>query len=152
MTFVEAATVPRTFVGQGDRLRLPYPSYILYRSLAQIQGARSEEILFEPDWTLGDKFAAAGDRLRQRAPRALDLAIDTRGLSGVVEYNPGDLEVRSKFSRYQLAYSDALVKCSTPVAPWYVVPSDRKWYRNWVVARLLLEALRGLAPTYPEPS
>ncbi|TQM80066.1 PPK2 family polyphosphate:nucleotide phosphotransferase [Saccharothrix saharensis] len=68
------------------------------------------------------------------------------------KYNPGDLEVRAKFSRYQLAYSDALVKCSTPVAPWYAVPSDRKWYRNWVVARLLLEVLRGLAPTYPEPS
>ncbi|MFI9011780.1 PPK2 family polyphosphate kinase [Actinosynnema sp. NPDC053489] len=68
------------------------------------------------------------------------------------KYNPADLEVRSKFSRYQLAYQDALVKCSTPVAPWYAVPSDRKWYRNWVVARLLLEALRSLAPAYPEPS
>ncbi|MEU4742143.1 PPK2 family polyphosphate kinase [Actinosynnema sp. NPDC023658] len=68
------------------------------------------------------------------------------------KYNPADLEVRAKFSRYQVAYQDALVKCSTPVAPWYVVPSDRKWYRNWVVARLLLEALRDLAPSYPEPS
>ncbi|WP_367130472.1 PPK2 family polyphosphate kinase [Saccharothrix sp. HUAS TT1] len=68
------------------------------------------------------------------------------------KYNPGDLEVRSKFSRYQLAYQDALVKCSTPAAPWFAVPSDRKWYRNWVVARLLLEALRDLAPAYPEPS
>ena len=68
------------------------------------------------------------------------------------KYNPGDLEVRAKFSRYQLAYHDALVKCSTPVAPWYAVPSDRKWYRNWVVARLLLETLRRLAPEYPRPS
>jgi histidinol-phosphate aminotransferase len=56
--------VTRAFVGQGETLRLPYPSYILYRSLAQIQGARSEEVLFEPDWSLGEKFAAAGDRLK----------------------------------------------------------------------------------------
>jgi PPK2 family polyphosphate:nucleotide phosphotransferase len=68
------------------------------------------------------------------------------------KYNPADLEVRAKFSRYQLAYQDALAKCSTPAAPWFAVPSDRKWYRNWVVARLLLETLRDLTPTYPEPS
>jgi histidinol-phosphate aminotransferase len=49
----------RTFVGQGQMLRLPYPSYILYRALAQIQGARSEEVVFEPDWSLPARFAAA---------------------------------------------------------------------------------------------
>ncbi len=42
----------RTFVGQGDLLRLAYPSYILYGSLAELQGAYSEEIMFKPDWTL----------------------------------------------------------------------------------------------------
>lgn len=68
------------------------------------------------------------------------------------KYDPRDLQVRAKFSRYQLAYQDALARCSTPAAPWFVVPSDRKWYRNWVVARLLLEALRDLEPVYPEPS
>jgi PPK2 family polyphosphate:nucleotide phosphotransferase len=68
------------------------------------------------------------------------------------KYNPHDLEARAKFSRYQLAYQDALVKCSTPAAPWFAVPADRKWYRNWVVARLLLETLRTLAPEYPQPS
>ncbi|MCR4413227.1 MAG: histidinol-phosphate transaminase [Thermoguttaceae bacterium] len=54
----------RTFVGQGQMLRLPYPSYILYRSLAQIQGARSDEVFFEPDWSLPARFAAPGDGLR----------------------------------------------------------------------------------------
>src|SRR6478752_511195 len=54
----------RAFVGQGDLLRLPYPSYILYRTLADLQGARSEEIAFQPDWSLGDDFAAASDRLK----------------------------------------------------------------------------------------
>ena len=49
--------VTRAFVGQGDCLRLPYPSYILYKTLAQLQGAEAEEIHFQPDWSLGDDFA-----------------------------------------------------------------------------------------------
>ncbi|MEO6088647.1 MAG: PPK2 family polyphosphate kinase [Umezawaea sp.] len=67
------------------------------------------------------------------------------------KYNPNDLVVRAKWSKYQSAYADLLAKCSTEVAPWYAVPSDRKWYRNWVVAQLLLRTLRDLAPTYPVP-
>lgn len=49
----------RAFVGEGELLRLPYPSYILYKTLAQIQGARSEEIRFNDKWSLGDDFTAA---------------------------------------------------------------------------------------------
>jgi histidinol-phosphate aminotransferase len=56
--------VTRAFVGQGDLLRLPYPSYILYKTLADLQGAHSEEIAFQPDWSLGDDFTAATDRLK----------------------------------------------------------------------------------------
>jgi histidinol-phosphate aminotransferase len=56
--------VTRAFVPQGDLLRLPYPSYILYKTLAQIQGAHSEEVLFGRDWTLSDSFAAPKDGLR----------------------------------------------------------------------------------------
>ncbi|MFM8892484.1 MAG: pyridoxal phosphate-dependent aminotransferase, partial [Planctomycetia bacterium] len=48
----------RTFVGAGECLRMPYPSDILYRTLAGIQGARCEEYVYERDWTLGDGFAA----------------------------------------------------------------------------------------------
>lgn len=54
----------RALVGQGQLLRLPYPSYVLYKTLARIQGARSEEIHFRPDWSLSDEFAAAADGLR----------------------------------------------------------------------------------------
>jgi histidinol-phosphate aminotransferase len=54
----------RSFVGDGDTLRLPYPSYVLYKTLAEIQGAESEEVRFAPDWSLGDEFAAERDRLR----------------------------------------------------------------------------------------
>lgn len=68
------------------------------------------------------------------------------------KYNPHDLEVRAKWSLYQQAYVDALAKCSTLNAPWYAIPSDRKWYRNWAVAELLLQTLREIAPVYPEPT
>lgn len=56
--------VTRALVGQGQLLRLPYPSYILYRTLAQLQGAQSEEVFFEPDWSLSAGFAARRDDLR----------------------------------------------------------------------------------------
>ncbi len=50
--------VTRAFVGAGQRLRLPYPSYILYRTLAQLQGANWEEVRFRDDWSLPPEFAA----------------------------------------------------------------------------------------------
>jgi histidinol-phosphate aminotransferase len=56
--------VTRAFVGQGDLLRLPYPSYILYKTLAQLQGAKSEEVRFQPDWSLTDDFSARRERLK----------------------------------------------------------------------------------------
>ena len=56
--------VTRALVGKGDLLRLPYPSYILYKTLAQLQDANSEEIHFQPDWTLGDDFAQSTESLR----------------------------------------------------------------------------------------
>ena len=67
------------------------------------------------------------------------------------KYNPGDVDERARWDDYQQAYQDALVKCSTGVAPWYVVPADRKWYRNWAVASLLRSTLADLDPQYPEP-
>ncbi|MEX1224064.1 MAG: histidinol-phosphate transaminase [Pirellulales bacterium] len=54
----------RAFVGPGDLLRMPTPSYVLYRTLAQLQDARVEEVPFDADWSLGDRFAAPGERLK----------------------------------------------------------------------------------------
>ena len=65
------------------------------------------------------------------------------------KFNPGDLDERELWPAYQEAYQVVLDRCSTTVAPWFVVPSGRKWYRNWAVATLLLEALRGLRLEYP---
>jgi PPK2 family polyphosphate:nucleotide phosphotransferase len=65
------------------------------------------------------------------------------------KYNPDDVDVRGKWADYQAAYADALERCSTQQAPWYVIPSDRKWYRNWAVAQLLTEHLRALDLAWP---
>ncbi|MFV1966779.1 MAG: histidinol-phosphate transaminase, partial [Pirellulaceae bacterium] len=56
--------VTRAFVGEGQQVRFPYPSYVLYKTLAEIQGARSEEVHFQPDWSLGANFAAPTDDLK----------------------------------------------------------------------------------------
>ncbi|WP_442813675.1 polyphosphate kinase 2 family protein [Streptomyces sp. NBC_01244] len=66
------------------------------------------------------------------------------------KFNAGDIEERSVWPAYQQAYELALERCSTEAAPWYVVPSDRKWYRNWAISKLLLEHLEGIAPQYPK--
>ena len=65
------------------------------------------------------------------------------------KYNPGDVDARAQWPDYQQAYADALERCSTGHAPWYVVPSDRKWYRNWAVAQLLAEQLRAMKLEWP---
>lgn len=67
------------------------------------------------------------------------------------KYNPGDLDSRSKWPAYREAYTEALRRCDSDTAPWYVVPADRKWYRNWAVAALLAETLAELDPRYPVP-
>lgn len=56
--------VTRALVGRGEMLRLPYPSYVLYKTLAGIQGAKSQEIHFQSDWTLADDFCHAHEDLR----------------------------------------------------------------------------------------
>jgi PPK2 family polyphosphate:nucleotide phosphotransferase len=65
------------------------------------------------------------------------------------KYNPGDVDERKLWPAYQEAYADALRRCSTGHAPWYVVPADRKWYRDWAVATLLRETFVELGLRYP---
>lgn len=65
------------------------------------------------------------------------------------KFNPGDIDERALWPDYQEAYEIALERCSTAAAPWYLVPADRKWYRNWAVSKLLLEHLEALDPQYP---
>ncbi|RYJ04017.1 MAG: polyphosphate kinase 2 family protein [Actinomycetales bacterium] len=67
------------------------------------------------------------------------------------KFNPGDLDEREVWAQYQEAYQVVLERTSTDAAPWFVVPSGRKWYRNWAVATLLLEHLRALDLEWPAP-
>jgi PPK2 family polyphosphate:nucleotide phosphotransferase len=66
------------------------------------------------------------------------------------KFNPGDVDERALWPDYQRAYEIALERCSTDTAPWYVVPSDHKWYRNWAITTLLTEHLEALDPQWPK--
>jgi PPK2 family polyphosphate:nucleotide phosphotransferase len=68
------------------------------------------------------------------------------------KFNPTDLDERKRWDDYQRAYEDAVGATSTVDAPWYVVPADRKWYRDWAVLTIIVEALRAMDPQYPEPA
>lgn len=66
------------------------------------------------------------------------------------KYHPGDLDDRALWSDYQEAYEIALERTNLDPAPWLIVPSDRKWYRNWAIAAVLLETLQGMQLEWPE--
>jgi PPK2 family polyphosphate:nucleotide phosphotransferase len=67
------------------------------------------------------------------------------------KFSLGDLGERKLWNDYQAAYEDALNKTSTEYAPWYVVPANRKWYRDLVISTVLVDALKDLKMKYPEP-
>jgi PPK2 family polyphosphate:nucleotide phosphotransferase len=68
------------------------------------------------------------------------------------KFNPEDLKTRARWDDYQRAYEDALARTSTAWAPWYVIPANRKWFRNLAIAEILTVALQNVNPQYPEPS
>jgi len=65
------------------------------------------------------------------------------------KFRTGDLEERARWDDYMAAFAEAISRTSTEQAPWFVVPADRKWYRNWAVSRILIETLRDMDPQYP---
>ena len=65
------------------------------------------------------------------------------------KFNPRDVDARADWADYQEAYEAALERCSTDAAPWYRVPADRKWYKNWAVAKLLVEQLEDMKLEWP---
>jgi PPK2 family polyphosphate:nucleotide phosphotransferase len=66
------------------------------------------------------------------------------------KFNVGDLAERELWDDYMRAYQDAINKTSTAWAPWYVVPSNKKWYRDWVISSVIVNALKGMKMRYPE--
>ncbi len=67
------------------------------------------------------------------------------------KFNPGDLGERRLWPDYMKAYEEAIEATSTDFAPWYIIPSDRKWYRDLVIASLLVKALKDLKMSFPPP-
>jgi PPK2 family polyphosphate:nucleotide phosphotransferase len=68
------------------------------------------------------------------------------------KFDPGDLVERERWDGYMAAFEAVLERTSTEWAPWYVVPADRKWYRNLVVGTVLAETLESFGMRYPEPA
>jgi len=105
-----------------------------------------ENLLSECDTKIVKCFLhISKDRQRQRLQARLD------DPTKHWKFSMGDLAERKLWGKYQEAYEDALEKCSTPFAPWHIIPSDKKWYRNLVISELLKKTLQEMDPQYPEP-
>jgi len=66
------------------------------------------------------------------------------------KFNPDDLADRARWDEFMAAYQDVIGKTSTDLAPWYVIPADRKWYRNLCVARIMVDTLKQLNMEFPK--
>jgi PPK2 family polyphosphate:nucleotide phosphotransferase len=67
------------------------------------------------------------------------------------KFSGSDITERPYWDDYQTAYGTAIGRCSTAAAPWYVIPANRKWYRNWAVSQLLIETMEDMKLIYPHP-
>jgi PPK2 family polyphosphate:nucleotide phosphotransferase len=66
--------------------------------------------------------------------------------------SPADFREREYWNQYQQAYEDAISKCTTKDAPWYVIPADNKWFRNYCVSRIIVETLESFHMEFPKES
>ena len=64
--------------------------------------------------------------------------------------SPADFREREYWGEYQKAYQDAIAKCSTKEAPWYIIPSDHKWFRNYCVSHIIVRTLESFQMRYPK--
>lgn len=105
-----------------------------------------EELLAETGTTILKFFLhISKDEQRERFQDRLD-EVDKRW-----KFSRQDLEKRKQWEAYMDAYEEALYRCSTPWAPWYIIPADQKWYRNLAVTRIIVGKLREMEPGYPQP-
>lgn len=68
------------------------------------------------------------------------------------KFSPDDLKEREYWDSYIEAYDDVLEKCNAEYAPWYVIPANRKWFRNLAVSQILLETMEGMQMQFPKPA
>lgn len=69
----------------------------------------------------------------------------------VWKFHPGDIDTRAEWGPMMQAYADALDRCNTDAAPWYIVPSDRKWFRNLAIMNILVEQFEAMKLEWPQP-
>ncbi len=81
---------------------------------------------------------------RERLQRRLDMP-EKRW-----KFNPGDLEDRARWDEFMAAFEDALEKCSAEHAPWYVIPAEKRWYRDVVITRVMVQTLEKLDMKFPK--
>ena len=126
--------VTRALVGQGQLLRLPYPSYILYKTLAELQGARSEEVAFNADWSVPAAFTAGRDDLR------LAFLANPNSPSGTVVPPERVLEIAAELPCPLLvdeAYADfADANCMSLVAKCEKIMVSRSLSKSYALAGL----------------
>ena len=152
---IERALPPSGYVGVFNRSH--YEDVLV----ARVRGLAAPEVIEERYGAINafeERLSAGGLTIikvflhispREQAQRLLDRLDDP---TKRWKFNPADLDDRDRWREYQEAYELALRRCTTGSAPWYVVPADRKWYRNWAVANLLLAHLEDLKLHYPEPA
>lgn len=67
------------------------------------------------------------------------------------KFEPADIETRRRWDDFQAAYGRVVGATSTEHAPWHIIPADHKWYRNWAIAKLLIETFEAMGMDYPQP-
>jgi len=67
------------------------------------------------------------------------------------KFDPEDLRMRAHWNKFMKAYEDAISRCSTPYAPWHIIPANRKWYRDFVISRIVVKAMEDMNLRWPKP-
>jgi PPK2 family polyphosphate:nucleotide phosphotransferase len=127
------------------RVRELVPRSVWSRRYAQIN--RFERHLAENGTTVL-KFFLHISKAEQR--RRLQARLDDPEKNWKV--TAADAEERRYWEDYQQAYAEALGQCSTPTAPWFIIPANKKWFRNLAIASILVETLERLDPRFPKPA
>lgn len=106
-----------------------------------------EELLHDEGTTVLKFFLhISKDYQKQRLQRRLD------NPDNWWKFNPADLLERARWDEYQRAYEAVLSRCSTKHAPWYIVPAEKRWFRNLLITRVIVDTLQSLDMNYPEPN
>ncbi len=149
---IRRALPPAGHIGVFDRSHYEDVLVVRVHNLVppEVWGARYDEInAFEEDLVDGGMTlvkVAMFLSLEEQKKQLLERLEDP---TKYWKYNPKDIDERKLWPAYQEAYQTLLDRCSTPHAPWYVVPCDKRWYSRLAVTELLMEALNGLDLSWP---